>query len=369
MKRIALLASLLVACAAPTPPPPNCPAAPPPAQAPPPPVPPPATKGADIKTVIALVNANDAKGLYELFDDGMKAAVPADKLAPMTSALGQMHGKLLSWKLERGTEDDGKYRVEGERGAWEVLLTTNSAGKISGLRFTEPPAPEPAVAKSTLAMGLPFKGQWSVLWGGDNKDVNAHVGYPSQRRAADLGVVEAGQTHKGDGKKNEDYFAYGKDVFAVADGTVVQAVDGVPENVPGETAPLMAAGNNVILDHGNKVFSFYAHLQTGKVKVKAGAKVKKGTLLGFCGNTGNSSEPHLHFQLQDGPSIDHSWGIEPIFANVSVTRAGKTSVMPSYTWLKDDLVGDAPKHAAPKSEPSTSEAWKSAHPEPLNRRD
>jgi len=77
--------------------------------------------------------------------------------------------------------------------------------------------------------------------------------------------------------------------------------------------------------------------------------VKKGALLGFCGNTGNSSEPHIHFQLQDGPSIDHSWGIEPMFANVSVVRGGTSSVMPSYTWLKGDLVGEAGKGETPKS--------------------
>jgi murein DD-endopeptidase MepM/ murein hydrolase activator NlpD len=104
-------------------------------------------------------------------------------------------------------------------------------------------------------------------------------------------------------------------------------------------APLMALGNSVVIEHPGPVFSLYAHLKTGSVKVKAGAKVKKGTVVGLCGNSGNTSEPHLHFQLQDGPLVDHSWGVEPVFHDVPVTRGGNAAVMKDYTWLKGDLVG------------------------------
>lgn len=70
-------------------------------------------------------------------------------------------------------------------------------------------------------------------------------------------------------------------------------------------------------------------------------KVKRGAVLGSCGNSGNSSEPHLHFQLQDGPLFEKSWGIEPIFQDVPVSRDGKSEVMKEYTWLKGDRVGKA----------------------------
>lgn len=292
------------------------------------------------------MNKGDAKALYALFDDGMKSAISEDKLAAMMKGIVEAHGKLLGGTAESGVgENGGSYRVKAERGEWKVMFATTNGGKISGLRFAEPGPPEPAITKSPLLLSLPFKGQWSVFWGGDNKTANYHVAAGgSQRRATDLVMVDAsGKSHKGDGKKNEDYFAFGQDIIAVADGTVVQAVDGVVDNEPGVMSPLMAIGNHVVIEHAGKVFSMYAHLRNGKLKVKAGAAVRRGDVLGVCGNSGNTSEPHLHFQLQDGPQVDHSFGIEPQFAAASVTRGGKTSVMNDYTWLKGDLVGAVPK--------------------------
>ncbi|NVL73460.1 M23 family metallopeptidase, partial [Escherichia coli] len=108
-----------------------------------------------------------------------------------------------------------------------------------------------------------------------------HVTQESQRRAADLVVVGADKkTHRGDGKKNEDYLVFGQEVLAVADGTVVTAIDGVPENAPGVMNPHFATGNLVILQHADNVYSAYAHLQPGKLRVRTGAKVKKGAVLG-----------------------------------------------------------------------------------------
>jgi murein DD-endopeptidase MepM/ murein hydrolase activator NlpD len=63
------------------------------------------------------------------------------------------------------------------------------------------------------------------------------------------------------------------------------------------------AGNHVVLDHGNGEFSLLAHLQKGSLRVKAGDTVKAGQPLGLCGNSGNTSEPHLHIHLQTGPEF------------------------------------------------------------------
>ena len=73
-----------------------------------------------------------------------------------------------------------------------------------------------------------------MFWGGDNEKVNYHVSSPGQRRAADLIIKGAGDlSHKGGGRRNEDYLVYGKQVLAAASGTVVTAIDGVPDNEPG----------------------------------------------------------------------------------------------------------------------------------------
>jgi murein DD-endopeptidase MepM/ murein hydrolase activator NlpD len=124
----------------------------------------------------------------------------------------------------------------------------------------------------------------------------------------------------------------------VADGTVVTAVDGAPENVPESLNPNMGTGNMVILQHEPGLFSACLHLQPGSITVKPGAKVKRGKTLGLCGNSGNSIEPHLHFQLQDGPLFAGSWGIEAVFPEVAVTRNGTSTTMAAYTFLKGDRV-------------------------------
>lgn len=64
---------------------------------------------------------------------------------------------------------------------------------------------------------------------------------------------------------------------------------------------------------------------------------------GLCGNSGNSSEPHLHFQLQDGPLFEKSWGVDAVFRDVPVVRDGKPGKIAEYTWLKGDLVGEPMK--------------------------
>lgn len=145
---------------------------------------------------------------------------------------------------------------------------------------------------------------------------------------------------KDDGKKNEDYFAYGKEIRATADGTETTVVDGIHDNVPGTMSPSMLTGNLVIVKHADDLYSAYAHLQPGKMRVKIGAKVKRGAVLGRCGNSGNSSEAHLHFQLQDGPLFEQSWGVEPIFKDVSIVRAGQPTKAAEYTFLKSDRVGE-----------------------------
>lgn len=358
MKRIALVSLLPViglACgggATIAQPPPNCPSAPALVVAPAKLEPKPEAQNVDTvaQKVLAAMNAKDAGALEAMFDDAMKSAVPLERLTAMLSGLEDSKGKLLSTSRDPGGDDrSATYRFKAERGVWRVKLVLGRDDRIAGLSFSEPAAPPPPVAKSTLTLGLPFRGQWSVFWGGDTPEVNYHVVHESQRRATDLVVVDAsGKTHKGEGTKNDDYFAWGLDVLAVADGTVLTAIDGVPENVPGVLNPLFALGNSVVVEHAGPVYSFYAHLRPGKVKVKAGAKVKRGDLLGACGNSGNTSEPHLHFQLQDGPLVDHSWGVEPIFKNVTVSRGGTSSVRPDYTWLKGDLVGEKKVPSAPR---------------------
>ena len=134
----------------------------------------------------------------------------------------------------------------------------------------------------------------------------------SRRYAIDWRQVRNQATFEGEAVDARAYHAYGETVFAVADGTVVSARDGLPDNVPRtskgfETAlPLTmdnVAGNTVTLDLGGGHFALYAHLKPGSVRVKDGDRVKRGQALGRIGNSGDSREPHLHFEVMDSPDL------------------------------------------------------------------
>jgi murein DD-endopeptidase MepM/ murein hydrolase activator NlpD len=191
-------------------------------------------------------------------------------------------------------------------------------------------------------MQLPFRGEGFVFWGGDNEKVNYHVVAPGQRRAADLIIKGAdGKSYKDTGKRNEDYYVYGQQILAAAPGTVVTAVDGVPDNVPGSLNPLCAVGNCLIIDQGSGEFAVYAHLQPGSLRVKRGEQVQQGQLLGLCGNSGNSSEAHLHFHVQDKATLQDGVGISPYFTNVRCRRGDATLPDAEYTFLQGDRIHSA----------------------------
>ncbi len=137
-----------------------------------------------------------------------------------------------------------------------------------------------------------------------------------QRFAIDyVKVNDKDSTYSGDRLKNESYYAEGNDALAVADGRVVVVKDGIPENVPGvnsRAVPITIetiGGNHVIIDLGDGRFAFYAHLKPGAIRVKVGDHVKRGQVIGLVGNSGNSTEPHLHFHVSDGTSPLGSEGL------------------------------------------------------------
>ena len=154
--------------------------------------------------------------------------------------------------------------------------------------------------------------------------VNGHA-YISQRFAIDwVQVYPDGKTYRGDPSDNKNYRAYGAEIHAVADGVVTQIGDGIPQNTPGAKSlavPITLetiGGNHVIMEIGNGLFAFYAHMQPGSLRVKVGDRVTRGQVLGLLGNTGNSSEPHLHFQICSANSELGSEGLPYAFASFEV---------------------------------------------------
>lgn len=133
---------------------------------------------------------------------------------------------------------------------------------------------------------------------------NPHFVLRGQRHALDLVMVgDGGKTYRDAGRNNEDYLCYGQPVLAPADGTVAVAVDGIPENRPGQKDALFAPGNQIVLDLGQGEFAVLGHLQAGSVAVKVGQAVHAGDAIAKIGNSGNAPEPMLHFQLADKPRL------------------------------------------------------------------
>jgi murein DD-endopeptidase len=123
----------------------------------------------------------------------------------------------------------------------------------------------------------------------------------------------------GDRSKNENWYGYGAEVLAVADAVVSDVQDDIPENVPLQPErPVKinrdsSGGNYVTLDLGNGRFVFFAHLQPHRIRVKPGERVRRGQVLGYLGNAGNSTNPHLHFHVSDGRKIFEGEGLPFVF--------------------------------------------------------
>lgn len=148
--------------------------------------------------------------------------------------------------------------------------------------------------------------------------------YLAQRYAVDWEQAdEQGRIFVGDPKDPAGYHIFGDDVVAVADGTVVQSRNDLPEQEPGtypQGIPIDEAdGNNLVLDIGNGFYVNYAHMQPGSVRFAAGDTVKRGDVIGSVGNTGNSVAPHLHVHVMNGPSFLASQGVPSVTDAFTVT--------------------------------------------------
>ena len=146
---------------------------------------------------------------------------------------------------------------------------------------------------------------------------------PAQRFAIDFMQLDAeGRVFVGDGTVLSNWHFYGTDVLAAGAGKVVEVVNNLPNQVPGQFPagiPIeQAPGNHVIIDMGHDEFAMYAHMIPGSVVVREGQFVRAGEKLGRLGNSGNTIVPHLHFQVMDRPSPLNSVGLPFVFDRMAL---------------------------------------------------
>ena len=190
----------------------------------------------------------------------------------------------------------------------EMIFAFDTDGRVTGLLF-RPDESTPRTEHASQYLGyttkaairLPCRGEWYVLWGGRSLAQNYHAFTRDQRFATDLLMVKDGHSHRGDGKALTDYYCWDQPVLAPAAGTVVWARDSVPDNAPGHMDPAHPTGNSLILDLGGGEYLLLAHMRPGSLRYTVGDHVPADAEVGRCGNSGNTTEPHIHVHLQNGP--------------------------------------------------------------------
>ncbi len=190
----------------------------------------------------------------------------------------------------------------------------------------------PTKSQERIALSLPFEGYWTVAKGGVDKADSHSWNVIAQRYAYDFYVTDnRGKSHQGDDKRLENYYAFGKAVLAPADGTVVEVRDNI-RDFPHPGAGWIDwrtrdfRGNYIVIRHGERAYSFVAHLKQGSCRVKPGDLIQRGQVIGECGNSGHSTEPHIHLHLQDHPNFYLAIGLPIQFMNVEIQSIGSDSI-------------------------------------------
>lgn len=278
----------------------------------------------------ANYNSGNFDAIFLSFSPEMQTALPLDKTKEFLTGLKTQVGKITKRQFVRYEQTYASYKTNFERALFAVNISVDNNAKINGL-FVKPfkESNLSTIARNSTKLILPFKDQWTVIWGGDTKELNYHVESEAQKNAFDFVITDSkGNSYKTDGKTNEDYYAFGKELFAPCDGEVVLVVDGVKDNVPGKLNPIYIPGNTVIIKTGNNEFLFFAHFKQHSIVVKEGQKIKQGQVLGLCGNSGNSSEAHLHFHIQNVEDMNTATGVKCYFDKIQVDGQTKMDYSP-----------------------------------------
>src|SRR3989442_10265330 len=241
------------------------------------------------------------------------ATFEAEQLEAMLQPLG---GKTLSDRKERLVIADGQSAIAFMSVAFD--RSSRIPDRLLHHVSTVDSAAEGAVIAThhteLHVLGPPVEGaSWLAADGPSNDRDNHHRrgvvildgrAVDSRRYAIDWKQIRDGASFPADARDVGCYYSYGKAVLAVADGRVVTARDGLPDNIPGHgesfhpAVPITletVAGNTITLDLGGGQFAYYMHLQPGSLRVKAGDRVRRGQLVARIGGSGHGRAPHLPF--------------------------------------------------------------------------
>jgi hypothetical protein len=252
---------------------------------------------------------------------------------PLTVGPG-LHAVVLIWLSVDQTPAAIRHTLQGTvAGDPEPLLVEYHSIPVGG---------EP------VRLGAPLRGDRWLAANGPSNDTHHRRSWLSfggralvpERFAIDfVRLSDTDSLTNGDPADNRSYVGYGAEAIAVGDARVAAVKDGIPDNVPANQFPSPAlamedmGGNYVGLDLGGSRYAFYAHLQPGSIRVKPGARVQRGQVLGLLGNSGTSNAPHLHFQVSDRPSLLLSDGLPYVFESFAHEGQSSKGEIPLQNWV------------------------------------
>lgn len=187
--------------------------------------------------------------------------------------------------------------------------------------------PSPNNYTHTVNYRLPFNGTYTVVNGGINRKSSHSWSIQTQRYAYDFIMLDQeGHSHKNDGTSVSDYYCYGQPILAPADGRVIEVENHYKDsrvfgNGQVDCTAKDIRGNYILIQHAKKEYSLLAHLKSKSINVTVGETVSAGQVIALCGNSGNTSEPHLHFHLQDTPDFYSSSGLPIYFYGIKISPA------------------------------------------------
>lgn len=285
---------------------------------------------------------------------------PAKPEAPVVRTIAAGRSIVIFFMLDLG-------KTAGPVSINHVLDVIDDKGEAHEIVLT----PLPISEESPIVIEAPLRGEWIAGDSANNRPEAAHRravlvdnghAWLAQRYAIDWVQYQTVQgvrtTWKGPEDKNESYFCYDQPIYSVAAGKVVDMSDGMPENVPHSGKYAMpidftnAAGNHAVVEIAPHRYVLYAHMRPGSVRVKLGDHVGVGEIVGNVGNTGSSTEPHLHMHIDDQPSFLAGNGVPyefsrgeasgPVEANVSSpTAISLGPIGPQQPFEKDHPAANA----------------------------
>ncbi|MFE9766646.1 M23 family metallopeptidase [Streptomyces sp. NPDC005808] len=244
----------------------------------------------------------------------------------------------------------GELVMPGYPLAWEWAFLPLLLSVPLGMVVNRIGPPREVADRPPIEVGPPVRGRWSALNSPATRVPSHRTHAYGQTYAIDIvAEPESGpRTRPAFAKlwpiarRNRAFPAYDEPLFAVADATVVHASDWRRDHLSRNSVPALAylmlieswvrenggagwiVGNHVVLDLGDGVYAMYAHLRRGSLTVHPGDRVRAGQPIARCGNSGNSTEPHVHFQLMDGPDLDTAHGMPFTWRGTGVPGNGET---------------------------------------------